>query len=293
MAARISIKPSPRAQGVSRSKAKGIDMRKVILLLSAFVLSPLPALAADMPVKAPNFAYPLDLAGWYAGIDTGAAVSRASVTGSSTLFANSLITGKLNAAGGYIGGCVGYIRGNVGSWWAVQGCGDWQNITASAPGIAASVGSRWDSTVEVRLGGTINPVNLMLDTLSNLGVGGLAFPTFIPVAPGGISVAVAPRTYMAGGIDFKGLNGDFFKANGTTVAVSPMIKTGAIWQVLNKNGQSTGGVVDTYAKISFMDKGITVGNVFGTGGAPVVGGHASLGTTYTAGVAYYFGLPKR
>lgn len=266
---------------------------KRIALAAFAALLPACAFAADMPIKAPNFAYPLDLAGWYAGIDAGASVSRASVTGSSTLFVNSLVTGKLNAAGGYVGGCVGYIRGNAGSWWAVQGCGDWQNITASAPGVAASVGSRWDSTLEVRLGGTINPVSLMVDALSNLGVGGFAFPTFTPVAPGGISVAVAPRTYLAGGVDFKGLDGDFFKANGTTVAISPMLKTGAIWQVLNKNGQSTGGVVDTYAKIAFMDKGITVGNVFGTGGGPVVGGHASLGTTYTAGVAYYFGIPSR
>jgi opacity protein-like surface antigen len=50
------------------------------------------ALAADMPVKAPPFAYPLDSAGWYVGVDAGASVAKASLTGPS-LFGSNLVTG--------------------------------------------------------------------------------------------------------------------------------------------------------------------------------------------------------
>lgn len=262
---------------------------KAILALAALLVAS-SALAADIPVKAPRFDYPLDSAGWYIGVEAGASVAKAKVQGG--LFANNLVSGNLNAAGGYVGGCIGYIRGNIVSWWAVQGCGDWQNITASAPGVAASVGSRWDSTIEARVGGKHNPVSYLLDALQNLGLNGLSFPTFTPVAPSNISVANAPRTYFAGGVDFKGIDGQFFQVGGTTVAISPMIKTGAIWQVLNSSGQPTGGVVDTFAKVAFMSKGVQVSNVFGTGGG-LTAARGELGTTYTAGVAYYFGLPSR
>lgn len=267
-------------------------MKKLITGLT-FVMLTSAAFAADMPVKAPNFSYP-NSSGFYVGIDLGASVARASVNGSNPLFVNSLVSGNLNAAGGYVGGCVGYIKGAATSWWGIHSCADYQNITASAPNMPISVASRWDSTTEVRFGGTINPLSLMFNTLSNIGFNGVSFPTFTPVAPTGLNLALTPRSYMAGGIDFKGIEGNFFQSGGTKVAIQPMLKAGAIWQVLNSDGRATGGVVDTYAKVAFGRHGVVVDNVFGTAGGPVVQrGSANLGTTYTAGLAYYFGIPNR
>lgn len=265
---------------------------KRIMLLAALSLIAAPAHAADMPVKAaPLSVY--DTSGWYIGVETGAAVAQSRVSGSSSLFATSLVNGHLTAAGGTVGGCVGYAKGGAASWWGVQACGDYQNITASDAVVIAGVASRWSATQEVRFGGStiMGWIASLPSVLPNLGVN-ITFPTFTPPVLGGAHLAAAPRTYLAIGANEFGISGDFGGATGAKVGIAPMLKAGSIWQVTDAAGRTNGGAIDGYAQVTFAGKGLTLNNVGASGGGVSASGSASMGTVYKAGLAYDFALPR-
>jgi hypothetical protein len=254
------------------------------LAASALVASP--ALAADLPVKAPPLspiAYPYDGgSGFYFGINTMAGVAQANVNGvaGSGVLATSLVNGNLTAAGGAVGGTVGWIKGTPTSWFAIEASLDYQNITAGNAGAPVSVASRWSSEQVVKFGGTFNPLSYLPD----LGVTGFSFPAFqLPIAPAGISVALSPHPYVMAGVKEFGITGTFGGIGGTTWGVAPLVGAGTISQILDKQGKPTGAALDLFAEVVFAGRGITVDNIGGVGGAPMFGGSANLGNQYFAG----------
>lgn len=261
---------------------------KKFVLAALIAASATSAFAADLPpiiTKGPQL-FAFESSGWYIGVEAGAAVAKSNVGGNSTLFVNSLVNGNLTAAGGTIGGCVGWLKGKHDSWWGVHGCVDYQNITAGVVGnnVSAGIASRWSATQEVRFGGSI--IAWFTNILPNLGVTGLTFPSFSPPSGAGI-LAAAPRTYWALGVTEIGVSGNFNDASGATVQVGPLVKAGAIWQSLDTAGRPTGGAVDAFAQVSFMGKGFSYNT-----GSGATSGAANVGTIYRAGASYMFAVPS-
>jgi hypothetical protein len=263
----------------------------------AFILAGNAAGAADlpvMPVKAPPVFF-VDTSGFYWGIEAGAGVQQASASGS-PLFANSLVSGKLTASGGTVGGCFGYIKGHAAQWLGLQACVDYQNISAGEVVANQPIGiaSRWSSTVEFRYGGTVDPLSMISSTLGGLGIGGITFPTFTPIPPAGVNVEAGPRSYIAAGFEAFGVTGSVGSVNGADVAFAPMLKLGAIWQILDKTtGKPTGNAVDVSAMVSWPMRGFEVTNLGASGGgAPGFTGGLDTGTRYMGKVAFLFPVPR-
>lgn len=218
--------------------------------------------------------------GFYVGINTMGGVAQSSATASG-LFATSLATGNLTASGGAVGGTVGYTSGSTRFWWALEGSGDWQNVSASAnmPNATTSVASRWSSEQVAKVGGT-----LQTNFLSTLNPLGLNFPTFeLPTTPNGISVAASPHPYIMGGVKEFGISGNFNTAGGTTWGIAPLLGAGTIASILDTTGKPTGLVLDLFAEVVFANKGMSISNVFGTTGVPMTNAALTMNNQYWAG----------
>jgi hypothetical protein len=268
-------------------------MRKSLILAAALTALAVPALAADMPVKAPPFTAPAS-SPWYCGVGTEADVAQSNVSGTN-LFATSLVSGGLTATGGSIDGACGYLSANPQRWWRVQIEGGWSNIkgtnvaaaTPGASGSSAFIAQRWHATQEFDIGFEL--IQRIFAVLPNLGTASL-FPSFTPVLPSNVSVGV-PHQYVGGGLREFGIDGRFGAASGQTIGLAPMVKSGFIWCTLNAAGQCNGGALDAYAWVAFPVKGMTFGNVGATNGAPLtVNAGANMGTQYGLGLNYDFGL---
>ncbi len=253
-------------------------MKKIIL---ALLMSTAVASAADIPIKAPSLmqtGYP----GWYLLVGSEAAVAQANVSGNN-LFATSLVSGGLKAAGGAVKGGFGYITPK----WRLETSVGYQNITGSdtTAGGSASVASRWSATQEFDFN-----YSLLQNILTAVGNIGVAFPTFTPVLPSNLSVAASPRQYFGFGAREFGIDGNILGATGSSWSAAPMIKSGFIFQALDSTGKSTGGAWDAYAWVSFPMRGITLDNVFANGTQVTFNTGANMGTQYGLGLNYNFGL---
>lgn len=262
-------------------------MRKIFLMIALLGLA-MPAHAADMPLKAPAAnnltVFPYNTSGIYWGFATKVAVEQSNVSsGGNPLFATSLATGNLNAAGGGVGGTVGYMKGFGDKWMAFETSLYYQNITASAPAVSASgasvnasVASRWSAEQVIKIGG-FNP----LSYLSNLG---FQFPT-LPTQPTvpGITLLAGGHPYLMVGAEEFGITGTFFTAGGTTWGIAPLVGAGILNQIVDSTGKLTGGVLDTGAQVVFGDKGAQISGLFSTPSTPAAfGANASMGTKYEA-----------
>jgi hypothetical protein len=247
-------------------------MKRLLFALAAATALSSIACAADMSVKAMkgNFlVFPYNGSGMYWGIATKAGVEQDSASGS--LLGTSLLTGNVNAAGGGIGGTIGYMHGMGTTWVAYEGTAYYQNITAAAPAtnsaisVPVSFATRWSAEQVVKIGGW-NP-------LSWLGsFGGFQFPT-LPTPPTvpGISIIASGHTYISAGVEEWGVNGQFFTAGSSvTVGIAPLVGAGIMNQIVDASGKLTGAVLDVGAQVVFADKGISVSGLFAPG-APVVG----------------------
>lgn len=264
----------------------GDHMRKFLLTTAAVLLasSVYAADAAKPILKAQPVAYPYDTSGFYFGVNSEAAVAQSNVSGTGGLFATSLVNGNLTAAGGAVGGTVGWIKGGAtGIWWAVQGTLDYQNITASAPVTGANVNivSRWSTTQVVKVGG-LN-LGTYLPALT-----GVNFPTFqLPLAPNGIALAATQKPYVMGGIAEQGISGNFGAVGGTSWNVAAVLGVGVLAPVVDSSGKPTGAALDLYSEVIFAGRGVTFNNVFGRGNV-MLGAAANIGTTYKAGIGLYW-----
>ena len=239
-----------------------------------------PLVTKDGPIKA----YPYSGgSGFYGGVNTIAGVQQAS-TSANGLFASSLATGNLAAAGGGIGATVGYTAGGSQFWWAAEASGDWMNVSATQnlPGQTTSVSSRWQAEQVVKIGGTLQ--TNFLNAIAPLGVN---FPSFtLPVAPSNISVAASPHPYIMAGVKEFDISGNFNSTGGSAVGIAPLIGAGTISSIIDTSGKPTGLALDLFAEVVFANKGLALNNVLG-GGAPA---NANLQMTnqYWAGAKVLF-----
>lgn len=258
-------------------------MKFILALLAGTAMSG-SALAADMPLKAPLISH-IGYPGWYLFVGTEAVVAQANVSGNN-LFATSLIGGNLKAAGGAVGGGMGYITPK----WRFETGAYYQNITGSdvAAGTNASVASRWSAYQEIDVNFSLFQ-NLLTAVNSGISIGGFAFPSFTPVLPSNLTVAAMPRQYIGGGFREFGLDGSFGAASGSTVSAGPFIKTGFIYQAVDATGKSTGASWDVFAWVNWPMRGFTLNNVLAANGAPVTfGSGANMGTQYGTGLHFGF-----
>ena len=240
-----------------------------------------PLVTKDSPIKA----YPYSGgSGWYAGANTIAGVQQAS-TSANGLFATSLATGSLNAAGGGLGATVGYTSGGSQFWWALEASGDWMNVgaTMNAPGQTTSIGSRWQAEQVAKIGGT-----LQTNFLSAIAPLGINFPSFtLPLTPSNISVAASPHPYIMAGVKEFGIDGNFNTVGGTTVGIAPLVGVGTISSIIDTTGKPTGMALDLFAEVVFANKGLSLTNVFGTGG-PVTNANLQMTNQYWTGAKVLF-----
>jgi len=272
-------------------------MRKIILAAAAMAAFSVPALAADMAVKAPP-ASPFNTyggSGFYWGIGTTSGVDQANVSGNN-VFATSLVSSNLMAAGQSIDGEVGYIWGNasiagVAQWARVYASGSYQNIsggvsvgaTPTTGAAALSISSRWSSMQGFDVGADLVSMLLTKTGLTN------PFPTFTPQLPSNVAVAVTPREYFGAFVTEFGISGSFGNALGQTVGVAPGIRTGYIWQTVDATGKPNGGALDLGVAVDWPTKGATFNNAFATNGAPLtLNAGANMGTQYKAYIRYDF-----
>jgi hypothetical protein len=251
------------------------------LLLATTLLFPLAAQAADLTLKAKSTAYPYASSGCYFGVAVKGGVDQVNASGSA-LFATSLATGGLNAAGAGVGGDVGCIHyygpQSTIQWVGFEASVYYQNVTASAmaaapgAGVQASYASRWSADQTIKLGG-FNPVAW----LPNLGI---SFPT-LPAPPtiSGINILSPGLAYFSIGVEEFGVDGQFFTAGGSTIGIAPLVGLGVINPILDSTGKLTGNVLDTGAQVVFADKALGLTNAFGTNGAPTLGS-LSVGRKY-------------
>jgi hypothetical protein len=259
------------------------------LLLVAALLAPSLAFAADLPpqivlpVKAPPVMPSLL---WYVGLGTEVSTEQANVTGTN-LFATSLIgqSGSLQASGGAVTAAVGFINGNPARWSRCQATVAYQNI-AGADSAIGTIKSPWSATQECDVG--FEWVVRILTALPNLGLTIPAFP--VPGLPSTVTVLPgAPKQYVGVIAKESMLSGQFFGAAGSTWAWAPGIATGYIWQTTDATGKANGGMLDGYLNISWDQRGFTA-SFSGGIGAPTFSGGAKIGTQYTVGLRYDFGV---
>lgn len=271
-------------------------MRKSILAIAALATLTLPTYAADMPVKAQSSPFlNYSGSGFYWGIGTTSGVDQASVSGNN-IFATSLVSSNLNAAGQSIDGEIGYIWGNasiagIAQWARVYASGSYQNISGGASvgatpisGAAAlSIASRWSAMEGVDVGADIVSYFLTKTGLSN------PFPSFTPQLPSNVAVAVTPREYFGAFVTEFGISGSFGAATGQSVGVAPGVRTGYLWQTVDATGKPNGGALDLGVAVDWPTRGVSFNNVFAGNGAPLtLNAGAQIGTQYKAYIRYDF-----
>jgi hypothetical protein len=268
-------------------------MRKFLLASASLITLALPAMAADMPVKAvPPVPFTVAASGFYWGVGTYAGVAQSNVSGNN-LFATSLVSGNLTADGGGVDLIAGYQHGSTallgfGNWWRIQADADYQNIQGgiSVPGNSAGVASRWAATQEFDVGADV--VSYIMSALGPAAT--INFPTFTPQLPANIQVGV-PKQYFGAIIREFGMSGNFGAAHGVTVGIAPGIKTGFLFPTMGPDGKTNGGGIDLWASVSWATKGLTLNNVFAANGAPLTTGPGALmGTTYLTGISILRGF---
>jgi len=271
-------------------------MRKFLLATIALAALSTSALAADMATKAPPSPFQTySGSGFYWGIGTTSGVDQANVSGNN-IFATSLVSSNLMAAGQSIDGEIGYIWGNasvagIANWARVYLSGSYQNIsggvsvgaTPTSGAAALSIASRWSSMQGIDVGADIVQFVLSKTGLTN------PFPSFTPQLPSNVAVAVTPREYFGAFVTEFGIDGRFGEATGQTVGVAPGIRTGYLWQTVDQTGKPNGGALDLGVAVDWPQRGVSFNNVFAANGAPLtLNAGANIGTQYKAYLRYDF-----
>lgn len=264
-------------------------MRKFLIASAALVALTLPAAAADMAVKAQPPASPFLTyagSGFYWGVGSSARVADASANGN--LFVGNLASSNLFAAGGSIDGEVGYIWGNASAvgflnWYRVYASASYQNIagtqvaaTSTGPQSVSAV-SRWAAQEGFDVNADL--FNLIFSTFGWTN----PFPAFTPQPPSNLALATIPHQYAGAFITEVGLGGNFGPStSGAQVAIAGGARTGWIWQTLDKTGKPNGAALDMGVQVAWMNRGVTLNNVFAPNGLPV-SAHATveMNTTYS------------
>jgi hypothetical protein len=232
-------------------------MRKTFLIAAALVALSVPAMAADMPVKAPPvpFAYPAGN-GWYGIVGTEG--------GGGT---NSLVT---NTASVYLG--LGYAWRPVANspmFSALEGKIGYTNLNGSAPGLS------FQGPVDIHVRYLIG---VPLDQIAKFIPGtGIQMPASI-ILPAGVS-ALSQNFYMAPGLHISDDSLSFMgKKSNAVWGVAPSFTPAGLQTTL-----SNGGMIDTYVETRINDNGLCTNTTFSR-----ACGRANL--EVMAGLDYKFGI---
>lgn len=225
--------------------------------------------------------------GWYLGVGTSAAVASSNVSGN--VFNLPGITGgSAAAAGGTIDADVGYVWNSclLGTWCQLEADGKYTNIAGSTA--VGTISSQWILTQEFDMGvDVLQSVLKVFPTFSN------PFPNFnaSSLLPSAVAVSNTPMGYFGFKQAEMLINGNVGQAGGQTWAYAPGVTSGFRWQTLGTSGAPNGGSLKVFADILWPTKGVSISDLFGTGGTPVVTqANANLNTLYIVGLHYDFGL---
>jgi hypothetical protein len=270
----------------------GVVMQK-IFLTTCSVLFAGAAFAADVipaPIvtKAPVSYNPfIGGSGFYLGLGTEAAVASANVNGN-VITLPGITGGSTNAAGGMVDIDVGYIWGACffGTWCQLEADARYTNITGNTA--VGNINNQWSFTQEADIGiDAIQTLTAIAPQLANV------FPSFNPTSllPSSVAVAATPRGYVGFKQEEALLNANVGASTGQTWIYAPGVTSGFRWQTLNAAGKPNGGSLKIFADILWPSKGVTIANLFGAAGAPMVtAAGASWNTVYEVGIHYDFGL---
>jgi hypothetical protein len=265
-------------------------MKRILLTMAllaptlAFAADLPRAAAADMPVKTSPPAPPARIC--YVGVGAEAAEQSTNVSGNN-LFVTNALAGNMTAAGGSVDATVGCIFGGA-NWQRAFIGGGYQNVTGANEN--GSVASRWHAVAEYDIGFELVQRIIAAVPLQNLVSG---WPTFTaPSLPTNVSVAPgAPKQYLGGGLRAWGLSGQFFTAEGSSVAVAPELTTGFIWWTTDpKTGALNGGMLDIYVYAARPIRGFQIDGLGASPGGTPLRFHAGYdeGTLYGTGIRYAF-----
>jgi hypothetical protein len=231
------------------------------ILTSLLLLVGGPAIAADMPTKAPAIPFVLGYSGngWYKGVGTFAEINDATVA-----------SGNVTTAGGAIQGVLGYQWANAGggTFTALQFSGAYHNVGGS--NVAGAITSRWSGEAMVKFGGPITNVLQWLPA-------GVSFPTLPAV---GAAVGSA-HPWIGGGVRVQDATGTCTDAticdvgSKHNVSAKGFLAAGILQQYCT-NPQSC-LTMDTFFEFNPSQDGFNV-----------VGTPAKLGKGYRAGMNFYF-----
>jgi hypothetical protein len=264
-------------------------MRRLIFAALAAAVASTAAFAGDMATKAPPAKKSAFIggSGFYVGVGTSAAVASANVSGN-VFSLPGISGGGVNAAGGTIDADVGYIWSScIITWCQVEADAKYTNVTGS--NAVGNISAQWVLTQEFDVG-----ADILQTALSFLPAGSNPFPTFNPssLLPSNIAVATTPRGYFGFKQAEMLISGNVGQAGGQDWAYAPGVTAGYRWQTLGSTGAPNGASIKVFADVYWANKGASISNLFGTGGAPVVTqASANLNTLYVAGVHVDFSVP--
>jgi len=212
-------------------------MKKIILAAAIAALSSLPALAADLPAKAPTgySAYPTTACGLYYGVNT---------MGSTAAVENAAI--GTQTVQGAIGLTLGYTCPVGSGYWFVDGMFDFANLNGSTNGLALTGPAQFEQRF-----GFGAPVPLLLSLVPGFSSLQNAVPSLIPL-PAGVNV-VTSFPYIFGSVheDDTGVSNGF--ASNRAYLISAGFGLG------NKVRLSNGIVFDPFAEYILPSSQMCIG----------------------------------
>lgn len=239
----LTLKGKTTVIGFLKPK-RGSTMRKLSLVLLATVIAG-PALSADLRVaKAPVQDF-FSTSGWYLGIGSLAATTKAEVSLPATGD-----TGTITTVGAGIGPLVGYHAGSAQSFKAIEAAIYWQNLGGAQPADGKNVDARFSASARVKFGG-VGVMSNLASFLPNLGLVGVFPPS--PVAGHG------NLPYLSIGVDANQVQASVIGADAKGWQITPAFGMGFMTQVMDAQGKPTGYATDTSIEYTPAGKGLTIG----------------------------------
>jgi len=238
------------------------------LIAGAIAASAIPAMAADMAVKAPPpsvFAgYPYGSSGFFFGVYTEG--GGGSVNGSVAGVGSASLTDTQIGVGGTVGWAWGQKNSPVA--FSVEGDFGWTNFNGSTAGFSLSGPLHFEQR-----GVAFTPISTMLNLLPNLPNWAQALPPF-SILPAGVTASNIQIGLMAG-IDEDDISPNFpGLASNEQWRIAPMIGIVQMEQLSNNVAMRT------WFKAEFPDKSVCIG--------PIANACGALSTQYKAGFGLYY-----
>ena len=220
----------------------------------------MPALAADLPKKAPVAnplftGYPYTSSGFYWGLNTIAGGGSVEASGP------GINPNSVTSVQGAIGGTVGYVWASQNVFYAVEAMFDVQNFNGTGSGFNMTGPAAFEQRFKI---GT--PLSNFLSLFPNLGLP--TVPPF-PALPNGVT-ATNVHPYLMAGLHEDDISINVGQANNTAWSFAPSVGAGMMGQLTN------GVAIDVWAETVFQSQavcaGVTAGNVCGTAGQKVLVG---------------------